>query len=154
MRIAVLTLTLTSLTVLVACSGEEDESIARNRARWARSAPDQYVIAGCNTGFSRSCSREVVVSGRVVAAEVALEAGAAWAPLDDASTWTDRAAAMFDDAADHSGSLRLLQFDAEWGFISEYYVDGGEEGWGGRITCFLPERVDLQSCSATNGAAP
>jgi hypothetical protein len=151
MRIA--GLMFTSLALLVACSDDEDENIARQRAHWAERAPDQYVIAGCGTGFTRSCSREVVVSGRVVAAEVAFNMGEAWMPLDDVSTWTDRATAMFDDADAHSGTLRRLQFDAEWGFISEYFVDGNEEAWGARVTCFLPDRVDLQSCGGPGGAA-
>jgi hypothetical protein len=130
----------------VGCGTEEESRIASERARFRDVAPDQYVIAACGTGAGQGCTREVVITGRVVTAEQADLADAPWRPVPELGAWVDQVSSMFEAALDEAGSLRLLEFEPRWHYISEYHLDGDD---GGRkVTCFLPGRVDLQQCGA------
>ena len=61
--------------------------------------------------------------------------------------WVDQVTRMFDAALDEASSLRRLEFEPRWHYVSEYQPsDGGDAGR--RVTCFLPNRVDLQRCDA------
>jgi hypothetical protein len=128
-----------------ACESEEASVIAGQRARFREVAPEQYVIATCGTGALAGCSREVVIAGRVVTAEVTGPDDPAWRPVVDLAAWSDQVSSMFESALDLSGSLRVLEFEPRWHFVREYHSD--VDGPKGRVvTCFLPHRVDLQQC--------
>jgi hypothetical protein len=131
----------------VACGSDEALLITAERSRFRALAPEQYVIAACGTGLNAACVREVVIAGRVVTAEVAQRGSAAWRPVTELGVWVDQVTRMFDAALDEASSLRLLEFEPRWHYVSEYQLsDGGEAGR--RVTCFLPNRVDLQRCEA------
>lgn len=131
--------------VSVACGSDEAARIAAERARFRELAPEQYVIAACDTGPGESCTREVVIGGRVVTAEVASPSELAWRPVAELGAWVDQVSSMFEAALDASGSLRALEFEPRWHYVSEYQPEESGEG-GRRVTCFLPHRVDLQQC--------
>lgn len=128
-----------------ACGGQEEARIVAERARFRDIVPDEYVIAACGTGLATGCAREVVIGGRVVTAEVVSGGSAAWRPVPELGTWVDQATLMFESALESAGSLRSLDFEPRWHFVSEYHLEG--DG-GRRVTCFLPNRVDLQQCQA------
>jgi hypothetical protein len=132
------------------CGSEAEARIVAERARFRDLAPAEFVIAACGTGAEHGCTREVVIAGRVVTAELADAADAPWRPVPEVGSWVDQASSMFEAVLDDAGSLRLLEFEPRWHYVSEYHLDGDE---GGRkVTCFLPHRVDLQQCSP--GEAP
>jgi len=108
-------------------------------------APDEYVIAACGGRAPVECTREVVIGGRVITAEVAEPQDATWRPVPELAGWVDQVTLMFEAALDYSGSLRSLTFEPQWHYVSEYVVDGDPDS-GRRVTCFLPQRVDLQQC--------
>ena len=65
----------------------------------------------------------------------------------DAAILANVADDVFDAALDEASSLRRLEFEPRWHYVSEYQPsDGGDAGR--RVTCFLPDRVDLQRCDA------
>jgi hypothetical protein len=129
----------------VACGSEEEARIISERTRFRDVVPEEYVIAACGTGVAPGCTREVVIAGRVVTAEVAPRGSAAWRPVPELGAWVDQATVMFEAALESAGSLRTLEFEPRWHFVSEYHLDGDN---GRRVTCFLPNRVDLQQCQA------
>jgi len=131
----------------LACGSDEEVRITAQRVRFRQLAPEQYVIASCETGLNAACVREVVIAGRVVTAEVAPRGSAAWRPVAELGLWVDQVTRMFDAALDEASSLRLLEFEPRWHYVSEYQLSGGGEA-GRRVTCFLPNRVDLQRCEA------
>ncbi len=131
-----------------ACGSEEEARIVAERTRFRDLVPEEYVIAACGTGPELGCTREVVISGRVVTAEVAEAGSAAWRPVAELGAWVDQVTLMFEAALGSSGSLRTLEFEPRWHYVSEYHLEGQD---GRRVTCFLPNRVDLQQCQA--GAA-
>src|SRR5687768_5921925 len=63
-----------------ACGSDEEARIVAERTRFRDLVPEEYVIAACGTGPEPGCKREVVISGRVVTAEVAEAGSAAWRP--------------------------------------------------------------------------
>jgi len=136
-----------SALLTLACGSDEEVLIAAERIRFRALAPEQYVIAACSTGLNAACVREVVIAGRVVTAEVAPRGSAAWRPVAELGLWVDQVTRMFDAALDEASSLRLLEFEPRWHYVSEYQLSGGGEV-GRRVTCFLPDRVDLQRCEA------
>jgi hypothetical protein len=129
----------------VACGSQEEARIVAERTRFRDIVPEEYVIAACGAGVAPGCTREVVIAGRVVTAEVAAAGSAAWRPVPELGAWVDQATMMFEAALESAGSLRTLEFEPRWHFVSEYHLDG--DG-GRRVTCFLPNRVDLQQCQA------
>ena len=135
----------------VACGNEEEARIVAERTRFRDLVPEEYVIAACGTGHAEGCAREVVIAGRVITAEVAA-AGDAWRPVVDLGAWVDQATVMFEAALDYSGSLRTLEFEPRWHYVSEYHREDGA-GDGRKVTCFLPNRVDLQQCESGDSAA-
>jgi hypothetical protein len=135
----------------LACGNDEAALIVAERARFRELAPEQYVIAACGTGPGGTCTREVVIGGRVVTAELATASDRAWRPVAELGSWSDQVSSMFDAALEESGSLRALEFDPRWHYVSEYQPDASGEGR--RVTCFLAHRVDLQQCQAAGVAA-
>jgi hypothetical protein len=134
----------------VGCGNDEAALIVAERARFRELAPEQYVIAACGTGPGGTCTREVVIGGRVVTAELAAASDRAWRPVAELGAWVDQVSSMFDAALEESGSLRALEFEPRWHYVSEYQPDAS--GAGRRVTCFLPDRVDLQQCQAAGEA--
>jgi hypothetical protein len=130
-----------------ACSSDEEAFIAAERARFREGAPEQYAIAACGTGVFAGCTREVVIAGRVVTAEMTGPSDTAWRPVAELGAWVDQVSSMFEAALALSGSLRRLEFEPRWHFVSEYHLDADEES-GRKVTCFLPHRVDLQKCQS------
>lgn len=128
-----------------ACDSPEQARIVAERTHFRDIVPDEYVIAACGVGLARDCTREVVVAGRVVTAEVALAGSVAWRPVAELGAWVDQASLMFEAALESAGSLRSLEFEPRWHYVSEYHLEGDD---GRRVTCFLPNRVDLQQCQA------
>jgi hypothetical protein len=126
------------------CGSEAEARIVAERTRFRDLAPAEYVIAACGTGAEHGCTREVVIAGRVVTAELADAAEAPWRPVPEVGTWVDQVSSMFEAVLHDAGSLRLLEFEPRWHYVSEYHL-GGDEG-GRKVTCFLPHRVDLQQC--------
>jgi hypothetical protein len=127
------------------CSNDEEVRISLERTRFRDVAPDEYVIAACGARAPAECTREVVIGGRVITAEVAEPEDATWRPVPELAGWVDQVTLMFEAALDYSGSLRSLTFEPQWHYVSEYVIDG-EADSGRRVTCFLPQRVDLQQC--------
>ncbi|HWO14125.1 MAG TPA: hypothetical protein VNN80_31690 [Polyangiaceae bacterium] len=127
------------------CGQDEQVLIAAERSRFRQLAPEQYVVAACGTEIGAPCVREVVIAGRVMTAEVADRDSAAWRPVAELGAWVDQVTRMFDAALEEASSLRLLEFEPRWHYVSEYQL-GGAAG-GRRVTCFLPDRVDLQRCT-------
>jgi hypothetical protein len=128
-----------------ACGSEEAARIVAERERFRDVVPDEYVIAACGTGLGAGCTREVVVAGRVVTAEVAQAGSVAWRPVAELGAWVDQVTMMFEAALDDPRSLRTLEFEPRWHYVREYHL---EDDGGRRVTCFLPHRVDLQQCQA------
>lgn len=128
-----------------ACGSDAATRIVAERTRFRDVAPEEYVIAACGTGLATGCTREVVIAGRVVTAEVVQAGSVAWRPVAELGAWVDQVTTMFEAVLDDSGSLRTLRFEPRWHYVSEYDLD--EDG-GRRVTCFLPNRVDLQQCQA------
>lgn len=128
------------------CGSDEEAQIAAERLRFRALAPEQYVIAACGTERDAACVREVVIAGRVVTAEVAERASAAWRPVVELGLWVDQVTSMFDAAFAEASSLRSLEFEPRWHYVSEYQLSD-EADAGRRVTCFLPDRVDLQRCA-------
>lgn len=127
------------------CGSDEQAQIVAERLRFRALAPEQYVIAACGTERDAACIREVVIAGRVVTAEVAERASAAWRPVVELGLWVDQVTAMFDAALEEASSLRSLELEPRWHYVSEYQLSDADAGR--RVTCFLPDRVDLQSCA-------
>ncbi len=136
----------------VACGNDEAALISAEQARFRELVPEQYVIAACGTGRDDTCTREVVIGGRVVTAEVATPGELAWRPVAELGAWVDQVSSMFDAALHDSGALRALEFEPRWHYVREYQPEASGEG-GRRVTCFLPHRVDLQQCLMTGSAA-
>jgi hypothetical protein len=135
-----------AVTCCMACGSEEEARIVAERTRFRDLAPDQYVIAACGTGAGQGCTREVVIAGRVVTAEQAPVREAPWRPVPELGAWVDQVSSMFQAALDDADSLRLLEFEPRWHYVSEYHLEGDDGGK--KVTCFLPDRVDLQQCGA------
>ena len=131
--------------VALGCASDEEALLAAERSRFRDLAPEQYVIAACATGQNPACVREVVIAGRVVTAEVAQRGDAAWQPVAELEPWVDQVTRMFDAALEDASSLRTLEFEPRWHYVSEYQLSDDGDG-GRRVTCFLPDRVDLQRC--------
>jgi hypothetical protein len=127
------------------CGHDEQALIAAERLRFRELAPEQYVVAACGTEIGAQCAREVVIAGRVMTAEVAERGSAAWRPVVELGAWVDQVSRMFDAALEQASSLRLLEFEPRWHYVNEYQLGGAAGGW--RVTCFLPDRVDLQRCA-------
>jgi hypothetical protein len=104
----------------LACGSDEAVLITAERVRFAALRPEQYVIAACSTGQSAACAREVVIAGRVVTAEVAAPGSATWRPVAELGLWVDQVTRMFDAALDEAGSLRRLELEPRWHYVSEY----------------------------------
>jgi hypothetical protein len=140
-------------TGAVGCSNDEQARISLERALFRDVAPDEYVIAACGARAPAECTREVVIGGRVITAEVAEPQEATWRPVPELAGWVDQVTLMFEAALEESGSLRSLTFEPQWHYVSEYAVDGDPES-GRRVTCFLPQRVDLQQCHPGGSSSP
>ncbi|WP_437313788.1 hypothetical protein [Sorangium sp. So ce385] len=140
---------LSLMALLSGCGDGDAERIERQRETWNEKHVASYVVEMCATGFSAGCRRVAVEDGQVVAArEKFPNDNSPWSDIDDLTIVDEPIAWMFDVAQSTSEDCELseLSFDAEFGFIREYYVSCGEEGSGERVTCFAPDTVDLAAC--------
>lgn len=142
---------LTWVASAAACSSDEAAVIVAQRDRFRELVPDQYVIAACGIGLDAGCTREVVIAGRVVTAETTAPNAGAWRPVAELGAWVDQVSSMFEATLADPASLRTLEFEPRWHYVSEYHVAAGDER-GRKVTCFLPHRVDLQQCQAQSVA--
>jgi len=137
--------------VLSACgggAGGPTQAVEDHREQWSSSHPQDYVIEICETGFARGCTLGSVSGGQVVAQRT----GQAPGELSDTVPSSEEpVAALFarvDAAAGSKNcSVSRLTFDPNYGYVSEYYSDCGEEGSGEQVTCFKPDSLDLSSCA-------
>jgi hypothetical protein len=42
--------------------------------------------------------------------------------------------------------VRKLSIDPQYGYIAEFYLDCGQEGWGQRVDCFHEGTTDVAVC--------
>ncbi|AUX34827.1 MULTISPECIES: hypothetical protein [Sorangium] len=137
------------MALLSGCGDGDAERIERQRETWNEKHVASYVVETCDTGFSAGCRRVAVEDGQVVAArEKFPNDDSPWSDIDDLTIVDEPIAWMFDRAEGTPDDCELsqLSFDAQFGFIREYYVSCGEEGSGERVTCFATDTVDLAAC--------
>jgi hypothetical protein len=129
---------------LAGCSGAGDTSIADHQAEWTASHPEQYVIEVRGTGFVPGRTVAAVSGGHVVAARVGITSSLEQA---DPATIELPVEQLFRSASQNSGcKLATLSFDEQYGYVTEYFWDCGEEGGGEKVTCFKPATIDLSAC--------
>ena len=131
-----------------ACASDDLKSVAEQRAVWERSKPSQYVIEVCETGFApTSCVQTAVSGGQVVVARSRPALGAG--PWTDLTTVVDEPVeALFleVEGAPAECDAPQVEYDAEYGFVSEYSVWCRTDGSGKTVTCFAPNTNDLAQC--------
>lgn len=110
----------------VAC-GSDGDDVASQHAKWREQRPEQYVIQTCNTGFGgQGCSVRAV----------------------DGSSDPDPIEDMFDRVQMTDCDVTTLTFDPTFGFMTEYYLDCSEEGYGSVVRCFVPDTLDTTRCES------
>ena len=110
----------------MACGGS-DPDVGAEREKWRELRPAQYVIQTCGTGFgSQGCGVQAVDGDS--------EPG----PVED----------MFDAVDESECDVTKLSFDPTYRFITEYYLDCGEEGYGAVVSCFRPDTLDTSACGS------
>jgi len=115
------------LVALAAACGSDDDGLASQHDKWREQRPAQYVIQTCGTGFnSPDCSVSAVES----------------------NTDPDPVDGMFDRLENTDCDITKLTFDPTYGFITEYYLDCSEEGYGAVVRCFEPDTVDTSRCGS------
>jgi hypothetical protein len=145
---------LVSVTVmaLVSCGGSGDERVARQRRLWEERRPEAYVVQVCDVGgYLHGCSRAAVQGREVTAAQRQTRPDASFEPVDDLSQFAEPIDRLFDVATGDSEHCRLesLQFDPDFGYVSAYHVDCGEEAGGERVACFVANTRRLEECDGT-----
>jgi hypothetical protein len=111
---------------LMACNGNPD--VAEQRESWHERRPEQYVIETCGTGF--------VQAGCVVRAV-------------NGESENDPVESMFDAVEDPGDcDVRELRFSPSFGYVAEYYLDCGEEGYGMEVRCFQANTLDVSRCGS------
>ena len=115
------------LLASMAC-GDSDPDLGAEREKWRELRPEQYVIETCGTGFlPRACSVQ------------AIDGDAEPGPVES----------MFDAVDNESDcDVTTLSFDPTYGFITEYYFDCSEEGYGAVVRCFEPDTLDTSACGS------
>jgi hypothetical protein len=134
-----------SLFAALACGAEGAEGGTDLRQQWLERAPVQYVAKSCSTGFGmRACWVSAVDAGVPVASREQL-GGGEWQDEDTAS---DVVAGIINAATreENDGCTRRITQHETYAFPSQVYSDCGEEGSGVRITCFVPDTLDLSLC--------
>ena len=137
------------------CGGSVPDLVAAQRLtaehqRWDASHPARYVIGICGTGLANGCNRMAVSAGRVVGAQNLM---AAWSDVPSPETLPEPVAALFASAGASEGcTTRTLAFATEH-YITEYYLDCGEEGHGERTNCFAEDTTSLDACPAPDEGA-
>jgi hypothetical protein len=114
---------------------------------WLSHHPESYVVEICGTGFAAGCTLSAVAAGEEIAARSSFTPGMV---NDVAVHQTEPIAALFERVShamrSNSCDLKSLEFDSQYGYVSNYYCSGGEEGSGEKVECFRPGTVDLSAC--------
>jgi hypothetical protein len=114
---------------------------------WLSHHPESYVVEICGTGFAQGCTLSAVSAGQEIAVRVSFPSGM----FEDVAVHpTEPIAALFErvsrEVQSDNCDLKSLEFDSQYGYVSNYYCSGGEEGSGEKVECFKPGTVDLSAC--------
>ncbi len=133
------------LATVMGCSSESVE-LEEGLEKWNANAPSKYVLITQSTGFAGGPRHLSVVDDGEVS-DCFLEADeTTCSPEPDANS-SDPVTLLYEQAMlDTDAELKNIEIDEEYGYLVNYYLDGGEEGWGERVTCFIPDSVDPTAC--------
>jgi hypothetical protein len=129
---------------LAGCAGADVDA---SREQWNSNQPSEYVIEVCGTGLApRSCRLYAVADRHIVEAREEHLGDKGWFDADPAGQ-PDLVLGMFRAVEQaKSCSVRHVSFDATYGYVTDYYLDCGEEGYGQEVTCFTAGTRDLSVC--------
>jgi hypothetical protein len=127
--------------------------VARSaRADWQDDHPASYVVKSCGLGFlPHTCQVVAVADDRVVAARFENEDGT-WSDASDLTKVDSPIDFAFATVLRGSCDGQRVEYDPEFGFISEYSQACGSEDSGERVTCFEADSTDLDACGVTRPA--
>lgn len=125
---------------VVACGDGVDAGEIEREFR--ERAPEQYVVRSCAIGFSpRLCTVSSVQGAEPLESVVIGPQGEV-----TSAEPTDPIARIIDGIADPDDCDVRVETDPQYRYPSEVYFDCGEEGWGERVTCFVPDSLELERC--------